>query len=75
MTTTTTDTGHAGPFELACRSGGGIRVQLLWDKTADQITVLVEDARTGESLTLPVHDHALALDVFHHPFAHAAAPD
>jgi hypothetical protein len=61
-------------LELAYRASGGMQVLLLWDRVADRVSVVVDDARTGESFELPVRDPGKALDVFHHPFAHAAAP-
>jgi len=72
-----TDTEHAAietTLELACRASGGMRVLLLWDRAEDRISVVVDDARTGESFELPVHDRSQALDVFRHPFAHAGSP-
>ncbi len=71
-----TDTEHAAietTLELACRASGGMRVLLLWDRAEDRISVVVDDARTGESFELPVHDRSQALDVFRHPFAHAGS--
>lgn len=56
--------------ELACRSNNGIEVRLLWSPDDDALAVTVDDA-TGESFELVVEPHE-ALDVFRHPYAHAA---
>jgi hypothetical protein len=58
--------------ELLVREAGGIEVSLVWRREADTLTVVVSDERVGASFEL----HAprdRALDVFHHPFAYAAA--
>ena len=52
---------------LAARESDGIRVLVLWHTDDDGLTVAVEDARVGDHFELVV-----ALDVIHHPFAHAA---
>jgi hypothetical protein len=56
--------------ELACRSNNGIEVRLLWSPDDDALAVTVDDA-AGESFELVV-EPAEALDVFKHPYAHAA---
>ena len=57
--------------ELAAREGDGLHVQLLWDPTADEVSVEVEDRRAGERFHLAVaREHALF--AFYHPFAYAA---
>ena len=66
-----TDTIYRLPTELAYRDNEGIEVWLLWRKADDRLFVLVHDARLEESFELDV-DAALALDAFHHPYAHAA---
>ena len=38
------------------------------------MTVAVTDTKTGEAFELPVREGERALDVFHHPYAYAAAP-
>jgi hypothetical protein len=59
------------PRELDSRSVDGIEVTLLWRKRTNNLSVAVNDTRTGEAFTLPAAPHN-ALDVFHHPFAYAA---
>jgi hypothetical protein len=61
------------PMELARRTGDGIDVLLLWDRSDDRITVVVDDLRAGGSFELVAGDGKQALDAFYHPFAHAAA--
>ena len=56
--------------ELAYRSSGGIEVFLLWSPRDDSVAVTVLDS-SGPSFELVVAPHE-ALDVFDHPFAHAA---
>jgi hypothetical protein len=47
-------------------------VQLLWSRRWNTLAVAVHDARSRESFELVVDDGAEALDVFDHPYAHAA---
>ena len=56
--------------ELAHRSSNGIDVFLLWCPVDDSLAVVVIDI-TADSCELVV-DPAEALDVFDHPYAHAA---
>jgi hypothetical protein len=58
--------------ELATRSSDGVVVSLLWRQTSDELTVVVDDTRTGEQLRLPA-GRENALEVFYHPFAYAKA--
>jgi hypothetical protein len=60
------------PSELASREGDGIVVSLWWSRTTNACTVAVTDARSGQSFDVPVADDN-PMDVFHHPFAYAAA--
>ena len=60
-----------GRRELGHRSSNGIDVYLLWSPSTDTLAVLVDDARGGDSFELVVEAHE-ALDVFEHPYAHAA---
>jgi hypothetical protein len=60
------------PRELDARNSDGIHVRLLWHSEDDNVTVAVNDTKTGETFNLPVHDGQPALDVFHHPYAYAA---
>lgn len=57
--------------ELAYRENDGIEVALLWQPDADRLHVSVLDTRTGEAFQVDA-SAANALDVFYHPFAHAA---
>ena len=61
-----------GPTELATRSNDGVVVSLFWHGPADELTVVVDDTRTGEQLRLPA-GRENALEVFYHPFAYAKA--
>ena len=58
--------------ELASRASNGIEVTLLWNRRSDDLRVCVNDTHTGVYFELHAErDHAL--DVFHHPYAYAAA--
>jgi len=57
--------------ELAYRENDGVAVALLWQQGTDRLTVSVADRRAGHEFELDVAA-ADALDVFHHPYAHAA---
>jgi hypothetical protein len=59
--------------ELACRESNGITVRLFWSRSTSLVTVSVDDPASDEYFELVLDDHEQALDVFHHPFAHAAA--
>ena len=59
--------------ELASRENNGITVRLLWSRASGLVTVAVADAANDEYFELVLDEHERALDVFHHPFAHAAA--
>jgi len=58
--------------ELAQRATDGIEVRLLWSRSSNTLAVAVHDARARASFELVVDDGAEALDVFDHPYAHAA---
>ena len=58
--------------ELAQRENDGISVTLFWHTGSSRLTVSVRDERTGEAFDLPAEAHD-AMEVFHHPFAYAAA--
>ena len=62
---------HGAPRELARRQADGIAVSLLWNESDDRLTVAVSDARTGDSFALDATKDE-ALDVFYHPYPHAA---
>ena len=59
------------PRELAYRANDGLEVALLWVESTNRLVVSVADERTGDRFALRA-GHANALDVFYHPFAHAA---
>jgi hypothetical protein len=59
--------------ELASRENNGITVRLLWSRSTNLVTVTVADAANDEYFELVLDEHERALDVFEHPFAHAAA--
>jgi hypothetical protein len=60
--------------ELDSRTNDGIHVRLLWHPDNARVSVAVHDTKTNEAFELPVPDGSRALDVFHHPYAYAAAP-
>jgi hypothetical protein len=60
------------PRELALREADGVEVALLWHPTSDAVSVMVVDSRSGDRFELVLDDHESPLDVFHHPYAHAA---
>ena len=57
--------------ELDRRVSNGIDVTLLWDEQDNSVMVTVVDIRSGESFDLEASPSNV-LDVFHHPYAHAA---
>jgi hypothetical protein len=59
--------------ELMSRESNGITVRLLWSRATNLVTVAVADAANDEYFELVLNDHEPALEVFNHPFAHAAA--
>jgi hypothetical protein len=66
-------THEARRIELAARESNGVTVTLLWSRSTNLVTVAVADASTDDYFELIVDEQEQALDVFHHPFAHAAA--
>ena len=73
--TTVTDSENSQadmPTELAHRTGDGIDVLLLWDRSDGRLKVVVDDLRNGGSFELAPGDGREALDAFYHPFAYAA---
>lgn len=58
--------------ELATRTSNGVEVTLLWDRRSDELTVCVNDANAGVYFELAAERNR-ALEVFHHPYAYAAA--
>ena len=61
--------------ELAHRRNDGIDVTMFWDSRTNQVSVAVTDAKGGEAFEIHVLPGERAMDVFHHPFAYAAAAD
>jgi|tagenome__1003787_1003787.scaffolds.fasta_scaffold20247092_2 hypothetical protein len=57
--------------ELDRRLSNGIDVSLLWDERDNSLMVSVVDIRSGESFEVEASPEN-ALEVFHHPYAHAA---
>jgi hypothetical protein len=57
--------------ELAYRATDGLEVMLFWHEATNELTVSVSDERTGAYFELDAEPDE-ALDVFHHPYAHAA---
>ena len=69
-----TDDRHRGvevPTELAHRAGDGVEVLLLWVRDND-LRIVVDDVRTGESFELSAGGGRQALELFYHPFAYAS---
>lgn len=64
-------TTHRHTCELAFRQADGLAVVLLWHARADEVTVAVDDASTGDRFEILV-DRERALDAFYHPYAYAA---
>ena len=59
--------------ELMSRESNGITVRLLWSRATNLVTVAVADVASGDYFELVLNEHEPALEVFNHPFAHAAA--
>ena len=59
--------------ELASRESNGITVTLLWSRSTNLATVAVADTANHDYFELVLDKRDQPLDVFHHPFAHAAA--
>jgi hypothetical protein len=57
--------------ELAFRESNGIAVTLYWHSDTNRVSATVYDASSDELFELDA-GAAEALDLFHHPFAHAA---
>ena len=57
--------------ELAHRTNDGVEVVLLWHQPSDELIVTVSDERNGAYFELAAEPNQ-ALDVFNHPYAHAA---
>ncbi len=59
--------------ELMSRESSGITVRMLWSRATNLVTIAVDDAASDDYFELVLDEDAPALEVFHHPFAHAAA--
>jgi hypothetical protein len=59
--------------ELLSRESNGITVRLLWSRATNLVTVAVEDLGSDDYFELVLDEGEAALEVFNHPFAHAAA--
>ena len=59
--------------ELLSRESNGITVTLLWSRATNLVTVAVADAASDDYFELVLDEDEPALEVFNHPFAHAAA--
>jgi hypothetical protein len=57
--------------ELAHRANDGVEVVLFWHAATDELTVAVSNGRSGGYFELAAAPNQ-ALDVFNHPYAHAA---
>jgi hypothetical protein len=59
--------------ELASRESNGVMVRLVSSRSTNLVTVTVADAANDDYFELVLDENERALDVFQHPFAHAAA--
>jgi hypothetical protein len=59
--------------ELAARESNGVSVRLFWSRSTNLVTVTVSDATNGDYFELVLDEDERPMDVFHHPYAHAAA--
>jgi hypothetical protein len=59
--------------ELIVREQDGIAVTLFWRRATNVLRVAVADHRNGTSFELVLERNDHALDIFHHPYAYAAA--
>jgi hypothetical protein len=62
---------NASSQELAHRVNDGLEVVLFWEERTDELTIAVSDERSGSYFELAAAPDQ-ALDVFNHPYAHAA---
>jgi hypothetical protein len=59
----------AARHELARRVNGGLEITLCWDRRDNSTSIDIRNASTEETTSFRVPP-GLALDAFHHPFAH-----
>jgi hypothetical protein len=57
---------------LASRENGGIRVTLFWAADTNAVAVHVLDDNTADEFELLVEPGANPIDIYEHPYAHAA---
>ncbi len=57
---------------LASRTSAGILVVLLWAADTNSTAVVVHDDRTGDGFELLVDADLNPMNVYEHPYAHAA---
>jgi hypothetical protein len=55
------------------RESNGITVRLLWSRATNLVTIAVADTGNEDYFELVLDEQEPALEVFNHPFAHAAA--
>ncbi len=55
------------------RESNGVTVSLLWSRATNLVTVAVADTASADYFELVLDQDEPALEVFNHPFAHAAA--
>ena len=60
--------------ELARRANDGLEITLYWDGRDNSTSIEVHHTATEETISFPVRPE-LALDAFHHPFAHLVAQE
>ena len=58
---------------MMSRESSGITVSLLWSRATNLVTVAVDDVASDDHFELVLDENEPALEVFNHPFAHAAA--
>ena len=66
-------THREGTKDLDFRAADGVEVTLLWAKALNRVWVAVRNHRSGEEFEIEVRADDNPLDVFHHPYAYAAA--
>jgi hypothetical protein len=54
------------------REGNGLTVRLFWSRATNLVTIAVADSANDDYFELILDELESPLDVFHHPFAHAA---
>jgi hypothetical protein len=67
------ETHWEGTKDLDFRAADGVEVTLLWAKSVNRVWVAVRNHRSGEEFELEIGADDNPLDVFHHPYAYAAA--